>query len=158
MRVWQAGTHLTEQRGARVEDWSWRQTRRRLAMLLRLARPYPARTTLAGVTLLAYTVVALLPPYLAGLAVDRGIRTRDLDTLTLVVVAFVAAGVGALVLSGAQTYFTGWVGGGARARAPTSASASSATSSACLSASTSAIARARSSAASRTTSRRSTSS
>jgi ABC-type multidrug transport system fused ATPase/permease subunit len=110
MRVWQAGTHLTEQRGATVEDWSWSQTRRRLAMLLRLARPYPGRTALAGVTLVAYTVVALMPPYLAGLAVDRGIRTRDLHTLTLVVVAFVAAGVAALVLSGAQTYFTGWVG------------------------------------------------
>jgi ABC-type multidrug transport system fused ATPase/permease subunit len=110
MRVWQAGTHLTEQRGATVEDWSWSQTRRRLAMLLRLARPYPGRTALAGVTLVAYTVVALMPPYLAGLAVDRGIRTRDLHTLTLVVVAFVAGGVAALVLSGAQTYFTGWVG------------------------------------------------
>src|SRR5919109_1492616 len=110
MRVWQAGTHLTEQRGARVEDWSWRQTRRRLAMLLRLARPYPGRTILAGVTLVAFTAVALLPPYLAGLALDRGIRTRDLETLTLIVVAFVASGLAALALSGAQTYLTGWVG------------------------------------------------
>ncbi len=110
MKVWQAGTHLTEQRGARVEDWSWAQTRRRLGMLVRLSRPYPARTILAGVTLIAYTLVALLPPYLAKLAVDHGIQTRDLETLTLVVVAFVAAGVAALVLSGAQTYLTGWVG------------------------------------------------
>jgi ATP-binding cassette, subfamily B, bacterial len=110
LKVWQAGTHLTEQRGARVEDWSWAQTRRRLGMLVRLSRPYPARTILAGVTLIAYTLVALLPPYLAKLAVDHGIQTRDLETLTLVVVAFVAAGVAALVLSGAQTYFTGWVG------------------------------------------------
>jgi ATP-binding cassette, subfamily B, bacterial len=110
LKVWQAGTHLPEQRGARVEDWSWAQTRRRLGMLVRLSRPYPARTILAGVTLIAYTLVALLPPYLAKLAVDHGIQTRDLETLTLVVVAFVAAGVAALVLSGAQTYFTGWVG------------------------------------------------
>jgi ATP-binding cassette subfamily B protein len=79
-------------------------------MLVRLSRPYPARTILAGATLIAYTLVALLPPYLAKLAVDHGIQTRDLETLTLVVVAFVAAGVAALVLSGAQTYFTGWVG------------------------------------------------
>ena len=65
MKVWQAGIHLSEQRGARVEDWSWAQSRRRLAMLVRLARPYPVRTALSGVTLVAYTLVALLPPYLA---------------------------------------------------------------------------------------------
>jgi ABC-type multidrug transport system fused ATPase/permease subunit len=110
MRVWQAGTHLTEQRGARVEDWSWRRTRQRLGTLARLARPYPARTTLAVVTLFAYTAVALLPPYLAKLAVDQGIAAGDLRRLGLVVGAFVAAGVAAFGLSAAQTYFTGWVG------------------------------------------------
>ena len=40
MKVWQAGSHLTDERGARVDDWSWRQTRRRLGVLVRLARPY----------------------------------------------------------------------------------------------------------------------
>ena len=79
-------------------------------MLLRLARPYRARTTLAVVTLVAYTGVALLPPYLSKLAVDDGIEAGDLHTLSFVVVAFVAAGIAAFVLSGAQTYFTGWVG------------------------------------------------
>ncbi|HXG76407.1 MAG TPA: ABC transporter ATP-binding protein [Gaiellaceae bacterium] len=110
MKVWQAGSHLTEQRGARVEDWSWRQTRRRLGMLFRLARPYPLRTSLSLVTLVAYTVVALLPPYLAKLAVDEGIAARDLERLTLVVAAFVLAGALAFALSSAQTYLTGWVG------------------------------------------------
>jgi ATP-binding cassette subfamily B protein len=110
LKVWQAGTHLSEQRGARVEDWSWRQTRRRLAALVRLAAPYRLRTALAGITLVAYTVVALLPPYLAKLAVDDGIAAHDLQALTLIVACFVAAGVGAFVLSGLQTYFTGWVG------------------------------------------------
>ena len=110
MRVWQAGTHLTEQRGARVEDWSWRQTRRRLAILVRLARPHKARTTLALITLVAYTLVALLPPYLAKLAVDRGIRPHDLHALTVIVVVFLAAGIAAFALSGVQTYLTGWVG------------------------------------------------
>jgi ABC-type multidrug transport system fused ATPase/permease subunit len=110
VKVWQFSTHLTDERGARVEDWSWRQTRRRLRVLLRLARPYRARTTLAIVTLVAYTGVALLPPYLAKLAVDDGIIARDLRTLTIVVAVFLAAGVAAFVLSGAQTYFTGWVG------------------------------------------------
>ena len=110
MKVWQAGTHLTEQRGARVEDWSWAQSRRRLGVLVRLARPYRTRTALAGLTLVAYTVAALLPPYLAKLAVDNGIVAKDLHTLTLVVLAFMAAGIAAFALSGAQTYFTGWVG------------------------------------------------
>ena len=110
MKVWQFGSHLTDERGAQIEDWSWRQTRRRIRVLLRLARPYRARTTLAVATLVAYTGVALLPPYLSKLAVDDGIEARDLHTLSLVVVAFVAAGIAAFLLSGAQTYFTGWVG------------------------------------------------
>ena len=32
MRVWQAGSHLTQQRSAEVEDWSWHSTRRRVAI------------------------------------------------------------------------------------------------------------------------------
>ena len=110
MKVWQYSSHLTDERGARVDDWSWRQTRRRPRVLLRLARPYPGRTTLAVVTLVAYTGVALLPPYLAKLAVDEGIQPGDLQRLTVIVVAFLVAGVASFVLSGAQTYFTGWVG------------------------------------------------
>jgi ABC-type multidrug transport system fused ATPase/permease subunit len=110
VKVWQFGSHLTDERGARIEDWSWRQTRRRLGVLLRLAKPYRARSLLAVVTLLAYTGVALLPPYLAKLAVDDGIEEKDLRTLSIVVAAFLAAGIAAFVLSGAQTYFTGWVG------------------------------------------------
>jgi ATP-binding cassette subfamily B protein len=110
MKVWQFGSHLTDERGALIEDWSWRQTRRRLRFLARLAKPYKGRSALALVTLVAYTAVALLPPYLSKLAVDDGIAEEDYRTLGLVVAAFLAAGVGAFVLSGAQTYFTGWVG------------------------------------------------
>jgi ATP-binding cassette subfamily B protein len=110
VKVWQAGSHLTDVRGSRVEDWSWRKTRRRLAILARLARPYPGRTALAIATLLGFTLVALLPPFLAKLAVDDGISTGDLETLSVIVAAFVLAGVAAFALSGAQTYFTGWVG------------------------------------------------
>jgi ATP-binding cassette, subfamily B, bacterial len=79
-------------------------------VLLRLARPYPGRSGLAIATLVAYTVVALLPPYLSKLAVDDGIQAGNLETLSLVVAAFVGAGIAAFMLSGAQTYFTGWVG------------------------------------------------
>ena len=72
MKIWQAGLHLMEERGANVHDWSWRRTRRRLGLLLRLARPYGLRTTLAVVTLLAFTLVALAPPYRQA-GVDEGI-------------------------------------------------------------------------------------
>jgi ABC-type multidrug transport system fused ATPase/permease subunit len=110
MKVWQFSSHLLDERGAKVEDWSWAQTRRRLRVLARLARPYRARTALAVITLVAYTGVALLPPYLSKIAVDDGIAERDYRTLWIVVAAFLAAGVAAFVLSAAQTYFTGWVG------------------------------------------------
>ena len=110
MKVWQFGTHLTDERGARIEDWSWKQTRRRLGVLARLAGPYKARSALAGVTLVAYTVVALVPPYLAKVAIDDGIKAGDLRTLSVVVVAFVIAGIAAFALSASQTYYTGWVG------------------------------------------------
>jgi ABC-type multidrug transport system fused ATPase/permease subunit len=110
MKVWQFSSHLMDERGAKVDDWTWRQTRRRLGVLARLAKPYKGRTALAIVTLIAYTGVALLPPYLSKLAVDDGIAAQDYRTLSIVVIAFLAAGVAAFVLSGAQTYFTGWVG------------------------------------------------
>jgi ABC-type multidrug transport system fused ATPase/permease subunit len=110
VKIWQAGSHLLDERGAQVHDWSWRRTRRRLAMLLRLAQPYQGRTALAVATLLAYTLVALAPPYLAKLAVDRGISDGDVDALTWIVALFVLAGIATFVLSGLQTYFTGWVG------------------------------------------------
>jgi ABC-type multidrug transport system fused ATPase/permease subunit len=110
VKIWQAGTHLSEQRGARVDDWSWRATRRRLGVLVRLAAPYRGRAALAIVTLVAFTAVALLPPYLAKLAVDDGIAKGELATLGAIVAAFLAAGVATFALSAAQTYYTGWVG------------------------------------------------
>ncbi len=110
MKVWQAGSHLSEERGGTVGDWSWRQTRRRLATLAGLAMPYRARTAGAIVSLLAYTVVALVPPLLAKLAVDQGIKNGDLQRLAWIVAAFVATGLLALGLSSLQTYLTGWVG------------------------------------------------
>ena len=53
MKVWQPGSHLSEERGAAVRDWSWERTRRRIGLLLRLAMPYRGRTALALATLLA---------------------------------------------------------------------------------------------------------
>jgi ATP-binding cassette subfamily B protein len=110
MKVWQAGSHLSEERGGTVADWSWRQTRRRVAVLVRLALPYRARTAGAVASLLAFTLVGLAPPFLAKLAVDHGIRTGDLHALAWIVVVFVAAGIATFGLSAVQTYLTGWVG------------------------------------------------
>jgi ABC-type multidrug transport system fused ATPase/permease subunit len=110
MKIWQVGTHLSEERGAEVADWSWGRSRRRIAMLVRLALPYRGRAAGAVLSLLAFTVVGLAPPYLAKLAVDHGILTGDLRALAWIVVAFVVAGVLTLALSSVQTYLTGWVG------------------------------------------------
>jgi ATP-binding cassette subfamily B protein len=110
VRVWQAGSHLTEERGGGVGDWSWRQTRRRLATLVGLALPYRARTIGAIISLLAFTLVALVPPLLAKLAVDEGIKTGDLRKLAWIVGAFVATGLIAFGLSALQSYLAGWVG------------------------------------------------
>jgi len=65
VRVWQAGSHLTQQRGAEVEDWSWHSTRRRVATLVRLTKPYRGRTILSIFSLLLATATALAPPYLS---------------------------------------------------------------------------------------------
>ncbi|MBV8598388.1 MAG: ABC transporter ATP-binding protein [Actinobacteria bacterium] len=109
MKVWQPGGHLVSERGAKVEDWSWAQTKRRLATLYRLARPYKVRTALALVTLLAATAVSLAPPYLVGRAVDE-VHAGRTHALGWIVVAFVGAGALGIVASYAQTYFTGWTG------------------------------------------------
>ncbi len=110
MRVWQPGGHLTRQRDAQVDDWSWQQTARRVKTLAMLAAPYKRQTALALFFLFAATATALAPPYLAKVAIDDGIRQEDLRVLTIVVVLFVVAGVLSLMTSTAQTYFTGWTG------------------------------------------------
>jgi ABC-type multidrug transport system fused ATPase/permease subunit len=110
MRVWQPGGHLTAQRGATVEDWSWRRTRRRLATLAGLTRPYKLRTALSIVALLAATATALAPPFLSKYAVDEGIRRHDLAALWWIVAIFLIAGLLNWGMSYAQTYLTGWVG------------------------------------------------
>src|SRR5947209_15012551 len=110
MRVWQPGSHLTIQRGAKVDDWSWRRTRRRLATLARLTAPYKVRTVLSIFSLLAATATALAPPFLSKYAVDDDIRRHDLAKLWWIVGAFVLAGLASWGMSYVQTYLTGWVG------------------------------------------------
>ena len=62
------------------------------------------------VALLLATGAALVPPYLAGRAIDDGIHGKDTGALTVILVAFIAA---ALLNWGAtyvQTYLINWVG------------------------------------------------
>jgi ABC-type multidrug transport system fused ATPase/permease subunit len=110
MRVWQPGGHLMRERGARVEDWSWQRTRRRLGTLFRLTRPYKTRTLLSIVSMLLATATALAPPFLAKYALDYAIGENDLTKLWWIVGAFLAAGLLNWAMSYAQTYLTGWVG------------------------------------------------
>ena len=109
MRVHQPGSHLMRGGRSEVDDWSWARTKRRLTVLYRLARPYKARTAFAIVSLLGATAVALAPPYLVGRTVDE-VRHGHTDQLVWLVVAFVGAGVLAIVFTYGQTYFTGWTG------------------------------------------------
>jgi ABC-type multidrug transport system fused ATPase/permease subunit len=109
VRVHQPGGHLMRGGRAAVDDWSWRQTRRRLLALYHLAQPYKARTALAVVSLLGATAVALAPPYLVGRSVDE-VRHGRTDQLRWFVIAFVATGAFGIAFSFAQTYFTGWTG------------------------------------------------
>jgi ATP-binding cassette, subfamily B, bacterial len=110
MRVWQPGSHLTMQRGAQVDDWSWRRTRRRLATLARLTAPYKTRTTFSIFSLLLATATALAPPFLAKYAIDDGIDKQNLTALWVIVIAFLLAGLANWAMSYVQTYLTGWVG------------------------------------------------
>ena len=82
----------------------------KLRHLLTLLRPYRGRVIVMLLALLVATAAALVPPYLAGLAIDAGIDEGDLNALTLILIAFVAA---ALINWGAtyvQTYLINWVG------------------------------------------------
>jgi ABC-type multidrug transport system fused ATPase/permease subunit len=110
MRVHQAGSHLTQQRGAQVDDWSWRTTRRRFGTLWRLTRPYRGRTGLSVVSLLTATATALAPPYLAKYALDDAVNGHTGAKLEIVVGIFVAAGLANWGMTYVETYLTGWVG------------------------------------------------
>ncbi len=110
MRVHQPGSHMMRARGAKVDDWSWRATARRISTLAHLTAPYRARTALAIFFLLLATAISLAPPYLAKLAIDHGIQRHDAGALWWIVALFVVAGIGTIATSSAQTYFTGWTG------------------------------------------------
>jgi ABC-type multidrug transport system fused ATPase/permease subunit len=83
---------------------------RRLRHLVSLLRPYRGRVALMLVSLWIATGAALVPPYLAGRAIDDGVRGHDMNALTLIVIGFLAAALVGWVASYLQTYLINWVG------------------------------------------------
>ena len=69
------------------------QRARKVRWMIGLLRPYRGRMALMFVALLIETGAGLAPPYLAGRAIDAGIRTGDLSALDLIVAAFVVAAI-----------------------------------------------------------------
>ena len=82
----------------------------RLRHLASLLRPYRARVALMFVALLLATGAALAPPYLAGRAIDDGIRGQDTEALTIIVIVFVIAAVVNWAATYVQTFLINWVG------------------------------------------------
>ena len=87
-----------------------KQRTRKLRWLFGLLRPYRGRVIVMGIALLIATAAGLAPPYLAGLAIDEGIRKGDLSTLDWIVAAYVLSAVMFWAATYAQTYLVGWVG------------------------------------------------
>ncbi len=83
---------------------------RRLRHLVSLLGPYRGRVLLMLLSLLVSTAAALAPPYLAGRAIDAGIREQDTGALTLILIAFVSAALLNWVATYFQTYLISWVG------------------------------------------------
>src|SRR5207249_10281573 len=67
------------------------QRARKVRWLVGLLRPYRRRVMFMLVALVIATAAGLAPPYLAGLAIDNGIRPHDLGALDLIVGAFIVS-------------------------------------------------------------------
>jgi len=86
------------------------QRARKVRWMIGLLRPYRGRMALMFTALLLETAAGLAPPYLAGKAIDSGIRTGDVAALDLIVAAFVLSAVVYAVATYWETYLVGWVG------------------------------------------------
>jgi ABC-type multidrug transport system fused ATPase/permease subunit len=83
---------------------------RRLSHLASLLRPYRGRVIVMLVALVLATGAALVPPYLAGRAIDEGIHGKDTSVLTVILLAFIGAAVVNWAATYLQTYLINWVG------------------------------------------------
>jgi ABC-type multidrug transport system fused ATPase/permease subunit len=86
------------------------QRGRKLRWLLGLLRPYRRQVWLMLLALVIATAAALAPPFLAGRAIDSGIKHDDVGALTEIVAVFIASVALFWGASYAQTYLVGWVG------------------------------------------------
>jgi len=84
--------------------------KRKIGQLLVLLRPYRGRVVLMFVALTLATAAGLAPPYLAGRAIDDGIRRASTSALVVLMVLFLAAALVNWGASYAQTYLVNWVG------------------------------------------------
>ena len=83
---------------------------RKLRKLLALLRPYRGRVAVMMVALLVATAAALVPPYLAGRAIDDGIRAEDSGALLVITAVFVASALVYWAATYAETFLINWVG------------------------------------------------
>ncbi len=83
---------------------------RKLRQLVALLRPYRGRVLLMLISLWIATGASLVPPYLAGRAVDDGIKNGDTGALTVILIAFLASALVGWVFTYVQTYLISWVG------------------------------------------------
>jgi ABC-type multidrug transport system fused ATPase/permease subunit len=83
---------------------------RKLRGVLALLRPYRVRVWIMLVALVAATAASLAPPYLAGRAIDDGIRHGDLSALDVIVLLFILSALINWGASYVQTYLVNWVG------------------------------------------------
>jgi ABC-type multidrug transport system fused ATPase/permease subunit len=86
------------------------QRARKLRGLLDLLRPYRVRVILMFAALLLGTAAGLAPPYLAGRAIDSGIKNHDISALDVIAILFVATALINWLATWAQTYLVEWVG------------------------------------------------
>ncbi|MGN6815668.1 MAG: ABC transporter ATP-binding protein, partial [Solirubrobacterales bacterium] len=86
------------------------QRARKVRWMIGLLRPYRGRMALMFTALLIETAAGLAPPYLAGKAIDSGIRAGDVGALDLIVAGFIIAAIVYAVATYWETYLVGWVG------------------------------------------------
>lgn len=82
----------------------------RLRHLFSLLGPYRGRVALMLLSLTVATGAALAPPYLAGKAIDDGIRDGDTGALTVILILFIVAALLNWGATYAQTFLINWVG------------------------------------------------
>ncbi|TRO47038.1 ABC transporter ATP-binding protein, partial [Candidatus Bathyarchaeota archaeon] len=79
--------------------------------LLQFTWKLRAKALMLGLTMIASTIVELIPPYLFSLAIDKYIVELDVPGLTNIAFAFAAITALTYAISYAHTYLLTWLGG-----------------------------------------------